>query len=156
MNRARVFQGIVKGILACDTSQKQELGRRFAYHLGLTPGVAGGDGGIDGYANINNKMIYFQSKLSQNILDASYVADFVGNLVIHEADLGFFLTGIGYTDGFYDRLKLALNSKKLTNQFTIHLLTLRDIFEETTNFKNAIQDLPPLRNINEEALELFK
>lgn len=54
------------------TTLKQELGRRFAYCLGLTPGSLGGDGGIDGYGTFESFNIYFQSKLSRYPLDTSF------------------------------------------------------------------------------------
>ncbi|WP_413172859.1 hypothetical protein [Anabaena azotica] len=69
------IDALVNGIIYSNEAAKQDLGRRFAAYLGLTPGKPGSDGGIDGYAKLNNDMIYFQSKLSQNILDASYTAD---------------------------------------------------------------------------------
>lgn len=93
-------------------------------------------------------MIYFQSKLSQNILDASFTADFVGNLIVHEADIGIMLAGIGYTDGFRSRLEQASQSKLLNIQPKIHLLNLEDVFGETTTFKKASKDLPILRDLS--------
>jgi hypothetical protein len=36
---------LVNGIIYSDSSVKQDLGRRFAVYLGLTPGSAGADGG---------------------------------------------------------------------------------------------------------------
>lgn len=143
-----VIDALVNGIIYSHTSVKQDLGRRFAAHLGLTPGKSGIDGGIDGYGTIDNEIIYFQSKLSQNTLDASYVADFVGNLVIHQADIGIMLAGVGYTDGFYERLQEACKSQKLNTKIKVHLLSLEDIFGETEKFELAIQDLPPLRDLS--------
>lgn len=143
-----VIDALVNGIIYSHVSVKQNLGRRFATHLGLIPGKSGRDGGIDGYATIDNEKIYFQSKLFQNKLDASYVADFVGNLVIHEADIGIMLAGVGYTDGFYERLQEACKSKKLNAKIKVDLLTLEDIFGETEKFELATQDLPPLRDLS--------
>ena len=116
------IDALISGIIYSSEAAKQDLGRRFAAYLGLTPGKVGNDGGIDGYAKLNNEMIYFQSKLSQNILDASYTADFIGNLIIHEANIGIMLAGIGYTDGFRSRLNQATQSKQLKTQVKIHLL----------------------------------
>lgn len=149
---SRAINAIVEGIVASD-KKKQDLGRRFAYCLGLTPGGLGRDGGIDGYGDFNDLKIYFQSKLSRKQLDASFVADFVGNLIIHEADLGIMLAGVGYTDGFHDRLDQGCQSEKLNRHFKFHLLTLKDIFSETSNFEQAMQDLPPLQKLTREAWE---
>jgi hypothetical protein len=142
------IDALVNGIIYSNDAVKQELGRRFAVYLGLTPGKSGSNGGIDGYATVNNEMIYFQSKLSQNILDASFTADFVGNLIVHQADIGIMLAGIGYTDGFRSRLEQASQSKLLNIQPKIHLLNLEDVFGETTTFKKASKDLPILRDLS--------
>jgi hypothetical protein len=158
MSRSRVFRALIQGILACDNSQKKELGRRFAYHLGLTP--SNGDGGIDGYGEINGLKIYFQCKLESKNLDSIKADLFYANLKIHRPDIAIMLAGVGYTQpttqkpdgGFENRL----NKFDDIDHIKIHLLTLRDIFENTPTFQDAIQDLPPLRSINEEALELFK
>jgi hypothetical protein len=142
------IDALINGITYSTEAAKQDLGRRFAAYLGLTPGKIGSDGGIDGYAKLNNDMIYFQSKLSQNILDASYAADFIGNMIIHEANIGIMLSGIGYTDGFCSRLNKATQSKIINTEIKIHLLSLEDIFGETEAFLKATHDLPPLRNLS--------
>ena len=41
-------RAIIKGLLNASNPTKQELGRRFAYFLGFTPGPRGPDDGIDG------------------------------------------------------------------------------------------------------------
>jgi len=142
------IDALVTGIIYSSETAKQDLGRRFAAYLGLTPGKSGSDGGIDGYAELNNDMIYFQSKLSQNILDASYSAELIGNLIIHEATIGIMLAGVGYTDGFRSRLNKAIQSKQINTQLKIHLLSLEDVFGETEMFIRATQDLPSLRNLS--------
>ena len=142
------IDALVSGIIYSSEAAKQDLGRRFAAYLGLTPGKSGSDGGIDGYAELNNDMIYFQSKLSQNILDASYTADLIGNMMIHEANIGIMLAGAGYTDGFRSRLNKAIQSKQINTQLKIHLLSLEDVFGETDIFIKATQDLPSLRNLS--------
>jgi hypothetical protein len=135
---------LINGIISSNTAVKQELGRRFAAYLGLNPGQAGADGGIDGEGEINGRKIYFQSKLSKVTLDASYVADFCGNLGIHQAAIGVMLAGIGYTSGFRERL----NKFPKIDELKIHLLTLEDIFVETSVFEAAVIDLPPLRDLS--------
>ena len=156
MSRDRQIHAIVQGIVASDTTVKQELGRRFAYCLGLTPGSLGGDGGIDGSGTFGDLNIYFQSKLSRHLLDASFAADLIGNLVIHEADIGVMLAGIGYTDGFYDRAQKALKSNKWKINCQIHLLTLEDIFSKNQNFLETIQHLPPLQSLSREAWKVYE
>ncbi|WP_016949270.1 hypothetical protein [Anabaena sp. PCC 7108] len=142
------IDALVNGIIYSTEAAKQDLGRRFAAYLGLTPGKVGRDGGIDGYAKLDNEMIYFQSKLSQDILDASYAAEFIGNIVIHEANIGIMLAGFGYTDGFRSRLNKAIQSKHINTHLKIYLLSLEDVFGETEIFIKATQDLPPLRNLS--------
>ncbi|MEA5618897.1 restriction endonuclease [Cronbergia sp. UHCC 0137] len=142
------INALINGIIFSRENIKQDLGRRFAAYLGLTPGKSGSDGGIDGYGKLNNDIIYFQSKLSQKILDASFAAEFVGNLVIHEANIGIMLAGVGYTDGFRSRLKQAFESNLLKTELNVHLLSLEDVFGETQVFAKATNDLPPLRNLS--------
>jgi hypothetical protein len=146
------IDALVKGIIYSDSFVKQDLGRRFAAYLGLNPGNSGADGGIDGEGEVNGQKVYFQSKLYRQELDASFVADFCGNLAIHRADIGIMLSGVGYTSGFEPRLKLFPNIDKLKT----HLLTLEDIFAETPNFENAVLDLPPLRDLSDGSWASFK
>jgi len=150
------IDALVSGIIYSSETAKQDLGRRFAAYLGLTPGKSGSDGGIDGYAKINHDIIYFQSKLSQNILDASYTADLIGNMMIHEANIGIMLAGAGYTDGFRSRLNKGIQSKQINTQLKIHLLSLEDVFGETEIFIKATQDLPLLRNLSNGAWAKYK
>ncbi|KHG43021.1 MAG: restriction endonuclease [Aphanizomenon flos-aquae KM1D3_PB] len=150
------IDALVSGIIYSSETAKQDLGRRFAAYLGLTPGKSGSDGGIDGYAELNNDMIYFQSKLSQNILYASYSAELIGNMIIHEANIGIMLAGVGYTDGFRSRLNKAIQSKQINTQLKIHLLSLEDVFGETEIFIKATQDLPLLRNLSNGAWAKYK
>ena len=103
-----------------------------------------------------SSLIYFQSKLSQNILDASYSAELIGNLIIHEATIGIMLAGVGYTDGFRSRLNKAIQSKQINTQLKIHLLSLEDVFGETEIFIKATQDLPLLRNLSNGAWAKYK
>lgn len=137
---------LVNGIIASSEAVKQDLGRRFAAHLGLHPGSPGKDGGIDGYGVLGNKQIYFQCKLYRIPLDASFTADFCGNLVIHNADIGIMLSGVGYTQGYSDRLE-AFDDNFPGNMPT-HLLKLEDIFAETPALKKAQFELPELRDLS--------
>ncbi len=143
---------LIDGIIYSDSSVKQDLGRRFAVYLGLTPGSAGADDGIDGEGEINGEKIYFQSKLSRKSLDASYVADFWGNISIYQASIGVLLAGVGYTPGFMSKLNKCPNIDKLK----IHLLTLEDVFTESSIFAQAVLNLPPLRDLSSGEWARFK
>jgi len=153
----RVIRAIIKGILSSQTL-KQEIGRKFAFYLGLDPGSAGPDGGVDGSSSVNGKTIYFQSRLSKNKLGAEFVDSLYGKAVRHKAQIIVVLAGIGYTSptnnnsttGFMNRLQEFDD----INRFTIHLLTLRDIFEDTEAFRDAVVDLPPLRQLSREVCEM--
>ncbi|MGI0493519.1 hypothetical protein ACN4EG_17185 [Alkalinema pantanalense CENA528] len=138
------IEALINGIVSADTTLKGELGRRFALYLGLTPGEIGRDGGCDGTGEINGKSIYFQSKLEREKMDASRAAEFYGNVGLHQANIGIMLSGAGYTPGFAQRLA---KDPYLTQRYEIHLLSLRDLFEESTAFQQAIVSLPPLRNL---------
>lgn len=143
------IDALINGIIYSDSSVKQDLGRRFAAYLGLNPGA---DGGIDGEGAIDGRKIYFQSKLYREPLDASFVADFWGNIARYKADIGIMLAGAGYTSGFESRLQLFPNIDKLK----IHLLTLEDIFGESSNFEAAVIDLPPLRDLSDGSWAMLK
>lgn len=151
---------MIQGILAADPDIKQELGRRFAFHLGLTPGSLGADGGIDGYGSVNGSKVYFQSKLKSANLDAEEADSFYAKLILHQAEIAIMLAGIGYTlptkshpeVGFKNRL---LKYPKI-EQFKIHLLKIQDIFEENQTFQDAVTDLPTIRDLSREAWEAFR
>ncbi|MDM8557808.1 hypothetical protein [Candidatus Parabeggiatoa sp. HSG14] len=57
----------------------------------------------------------------------------------HQSEIVIILAGIGYSDGFKARL---------INKFKIHLLTLSDFFNETEEFKSAVEDLPLLQDLS--------
>ncbi len=139
-------EALVNGILYADATLKGELGRRFAQYLGLKPGDIGSDGGCDGSGEIEGKRIYFQSKLERDRLDASRAAEFYGNLGLHQAQIGVMIAGAGYTAGFAQRLA---KDPQLHQRYQLHLLSLRDIFEETETFQKAVLNLPPLRNLSQ-------
>ena len=56
------------------------------------------------------------------------------------------IAGAGYTAGFAQRLS---KDPHLHQRYQLYLLSLRDIFEETEAFQNAVLDLPPLRNLSQ-------
>jgi hypothetical protein len=149
------IDALVTGILNSDSAVKQDLGRRFALRLGLEPGNVGADGGVDGWGMVNQRRIYFQCKLYRKRLDASFVADFCGNLVIHRADVGVLLSGVGCTSGYESRLQLFHEGLQefaggVTAQtLTTHLLSLEDVFAETQAFATAQLDLPDLRDLRD-------
>jgi hypothetical protein len=146
------IEALVNGIIYADTTVKGELGRRFALYLGLTPGEVGKDGGCDGVGELEGQRIYFQSKLERERLDASRAAEFYGNLGLHQAQIGIMLSGAGYTPGFAQRLA---KDPHLNDRYKLHLLSLRDLFEETETFQQATQSLPPLKNLNQIPLNDF-
>jgi hypothetical protein len=138
------INAIVTGIVNAENATKQELGRRFAAHLGIQASPSGRDEGIDGYGEFNGRRIYFQSKLERNRFDASRAAEFYGNLCLHNVQVGIMLSGTGYTSGFRSRLE---KDPDLYQKFRIHLLSLSDIFAETPVFEAAILDLPGLQSL---------
>ena len=155
MSRDRTLNALIQGIIAADTVTKQELGRRFAFCLGLTLGSAGADGGIDGYGSINNRKIYFQSKLKGHNVGAEEAGNFYSSLIRYEADIGIMLVGVGYTSPTMSHPQAGFKNRLLEfpdiDRYRIHLLSLRDIFEETPEFEEAVRDLPPMRELTREA-----
>lgn len=146
------IDALINGIIYSDNATKQNLGRRFAAYLGLKPGPAGPDGGIDGYGELKGRKIYFQSKLYRVPLGPDFADNLYANLNIHKADVGVMLAGVSYTQEFEQRLLKFSDIHK----FIIHLLTLRDIFEGTPTFEEAVKDLPPLRDLGGGAWENFR
>jgi hypothetical protein len=160
MSNYKVINARIQGFISSDPATKGELGRRFAYCLGLTPGPPGPDGGVDGEGYINGLKIYFQSKLKNKNLEAKEADVLHSCLIRRRADIGVMLAGVGYTsptrskpkDGFKNRLLEFPDIER----FRIHLLTLRDIFEENQTFKDAVNDLPPLRELNREVWNIMQ
>lgn len=160
MSNYKVINAVIQGIILSDTATKQELGRRFAYCLGLTPGPAGPDGGVDGEGYINGLKIYFQSKLENKNLGAEKADLLHSGLIRHSADIGVMLAGVGYTSATRSKPKEGFKNRLLEfpdiERFRIHLLTLRDIFEENQTFKDAVNNLPPLRELNREVWNIMQ
>ncbi len=138
------IDALIKGIINSNPATKQNLGRRFAAHLGLNPGKPGPDGGIDGYGLIEGRKIYFQSKLSKDLLGPDFADSLYANLKIHQSEIGIMLAGVGYTQKFRQRLSGFGDIE----QFSIYLLTLQDVFGETPAFESAATNLPPLRDLS--------
>lgn len=145
-------RAIIKGIISSDSTTKQDLGRRFAAHLGITPGPIGRDEGIDGSGFWCEQKIYFQSKLSRNSLGVDDADLFYAKLDIHQPNIGILLAGIGYTSEFQPQL----NKHSNIDCFKIHLLTLQDIFQESSLLEAAVEDLPPLRDLGNGKWEEFR
>ena len=152
MNDYIAVRAIVKGIVNSDSATKGDLGRRFAVRLGLTPGPVGPDGGVDGYGFWQERKIHFQSKLSKNLLDKKQAYIFSGELRIHQPDIAILLAGIGYNSNFEYHLNTLLGRDRLK----IHLLKVEDIFQETSIFEAAVEDLPPLRDLGNGIWEEFR
>jgi len=136
-------RAIIKGLLSASNPTKQELGRRFAYFLGFTPGPKGPDDGIDGLIEENGLKIHFQSKLSANKLNVDEAKKYYSDIIVHRANISIMLAGVGYTKAFLKRLSAHndLTSVK------IHLLMLEDIFCETESYEKARNDLPRLSQL---------
>ena len=145
MNAPQI-RALIEGYINSNSTAKQQIGRSFAVYLGLQPGEAGKDSGIDGVGFIDGLKIYFQSKLSKNNLGVEKADEFYANLKFHRANIGVMLAGVGYTSGFRERL---FKQPEIEN-LTIHLLTLEDIFSKTPTFEAAIKDLQPREDVSEE------
>ncbi|MDM8562977.1 hypothetical protein QUF54_06455 [Candidatus Marithioploca araucensis] len=99
-------RAIIKGLLNVSRPVKQELGRRFAYLLGFTPGPKGPDDGIDGLIEENGLKIHFQSKLSANKLNVDEAKKYYSDIIVHSANISIMLAGVGYTKAFFERLSI--------------------------------------------------
>jgi len=138
-------RAIIKGLINANNPTKQELGRRFAYFLGFTPGPRGPDDGVDGLIEVDNTKIHFQSKLSKNELGKDEAREYYSDIKFHGVDISIMLAGVGYKKTFDERL-FGHND---IEPVKIHLLTLYDLFCETEAYEKAIQYLPKLSNIQE-------
>ncbi|MGC9526802.1 MAG: restriction endonuclease [Limnospira sp.] len=134
---------LVKGILEAENDSKQRLGQRFADCFHLTPGPLGPDDGVDGWTYFEGKKIHFQSKLSRKPLDKDEARKYYSDIKYHRADVSIMLSGMGYKEGFKERLY----GHPDIDSVVIHLLSLQDLFEKTEKFKNALKDLPPLEKL---------
>ena len=112
--------------------------------VGLEPGNEGPDDGIDGFgSDENGRRIHFQCKRIGELLDKDDARMYYSGLIYHKIDISIMLAGAGYKDTFKKRLFGHPN----IDNIKIHLLTLRDIFEETKIFISAKADLPNLDNL---------
>lgn len=143
-------ENLIEAILQTSSAMKQRLGRRFAYRLGLNPGPLGKDDGVDGFGIYQSRKIYFQCRLSRQKLGTKVAKEVYSDLDRHQADFGVILSGVGFTDGFVSRLD------KQTTKYRVHCLALRDIFLCTDAFNEAVAELPPLRDLDEEAKRMLQ
>ncbi len=136
-------RAIIKGLLSASSPTKQELGRRFAYFLGFTPGPRGPDDGIDGLIEEKGLKIHFQSKLSANKLNVDEAKKYYSDIIVHRANISIMLAGVGYTKAFLERL----GAHNDISPVKIHLLMLEDIFGETESYEKARKVLPRLSQL---------
>jgi hypothetical protein len=137
-----IAYNLALGIVGTSSKRKQEIGRAFAEILGFHPGPPGADGGIDGVLfREDNRLIYFQSKLSQSELNVDHAKLLYADIMYHKAVVGIMLAGKGYKKTFSERLFKHPHIE----QVNIHLLTLVDVLAKTDKFYSAVQDLPKLR-----------
>jgi hypothetical protein len=153
MNRpsSKVIRSIVQGIVKLDSQEKQELGRKYAFALGLSPGPRGADGGIDGAGIVKGNKVYFQCRLSRAKLGAPVADAIYGAAQREKADVIIVLAGVGYTKPTPSNPKSGfencLRNRPDGDGFKLHLLTLSDIYEKNQVFDDALADLPGLRKI---------
>ncbi len=140
-------RALVHGILSADNATKQELGRRFAAHLGLTPGPRGADDGVDGFGVIGGRKIHFQCRLRSRPVDKDDARTFYSDLKYHKAELGVFLAGVGYKEPFLERL---FGHPDISE---VRILTLWDLFEETAAYRAALGEMPALGGLTQVAAD---
>jgi Restriction endonuclease len=140
---------LIRSILDGPSEFKQQLGRRFAYVLGLKPGPRGTDDGVDGVGYHAGRKVYFQCRLRRTRLGKDDARELFSDMDKHRADLGIVLAGVGYTRWFQEKLENQIV------KYVVHRLTLRDIFLETPVFQETILNLPPLRRLGNEARNLL-
>lgn len=132
---------IALGIIRTSSRRKQEIGRNFAQILGFNPGPRGPDGGIDGVMfDENNRLVYFQSKLSHSELNVDHAKLLYADIMYHHAVVCIMLAGKGYKETFTKRLFKHPHIEEVN----IHLLTLFDVLAKTDDFHKAVQDIPKL------------
>lgn len=141
------LRALVLGIIGADNATKQALGQRFAQHLGLAPGPAGPDDGIDGSGVHEGRTVHFQCKLRSTPLDKDDARLYYSDLKVHGAAVSVMLAGVGYKDTFRERLFAHPDIQAVH----IHLLTLQDVFEETPAYRAALQEMPRLQGLVEVA-----
>jgi len=143
---SREIDFIIESILQNSNASKQCLGQRFALHLGLEPGPRGADDGIDGSLIKDGKMIHFQSKLRSVKLDREDARSYFSDISYHKADISIILSGVGFKNTFKKRL---FGHEGIEN-IDIHLLELKDIFENNEIFIKACSVLPELKYLDNE------
>ncbi len=137
-----IAYNLALGIIRTSSKRKQEIGRTFAELLGFRPGPCGSDGGIDGVTGENNRLVYFQSKLSESELNVDHAKLLYADLMYHRAAVGVMLAGKGYKKTFSKRLFKHPHIEEVK----IHLLTLVDVLAKTDEFYAAVQDIPKLNS----------
>ncbi len=124
-----------EGLVATDVTIKQAKGRAWAERLGFTPGGAGADGGVDGYAGAGATRAIFFCRLSSTPLSVKDAREFAAVLLKEGARLGVCVAGQGYAPGFAAELNSVLKGGR--RRVALHLLTAVDVYAETTAWAAA-------------------
>src|SRR5262249_23645663 len=77
--------------------------------------------------------------LTRYELDIDEARKYYSDIVYHAVDVSILLSATGYKDTFRERL---FGHPGIAH-IRVHLLTLRDMFEESPIFVEAVKDLPP-------------
>ncbi|HCE1990122.1 TPA: hypothetical protein NGS96_002744 [Vibrio parahaemolyticus] len=151
MNRRTLFT--VDALLQNSNANKQNMGRRIAYHFGLEPGPSGPDDGIDGFFNHPERgLIHFQSKLRARPLDREDARSYFSDIDYHRASTSVILSGVGFKDTFVERLF----GHRSVNLCRIHLLQLSDIIEQSQHYIDACNDMPQIRYLDRSFIDYLK
>jgi hypothetical protein len=131
---------LIYGINYSSNQRKQIIGRALAEHLSFIPGPGGKDGSVDGAIMGSDEKLFahFQSKLSSNSIHLDEAKILHSDLIRLSPHVCVYVAGVGYDDSVY-RL---LSSQNISQINSIHLLTLKDIFQHSDAYIEALKSLP--------------
>lgn len=134
------IEQIIYGVIHASSPRKQLIGRSLAVHLSFVPGPGGKDGAVDGAITDADQSLlaHFQSKLSSKSIRLDEGKILHSDLIRLKPKVCVYIAGVGYDDSV-----IRLLDAQDVSQFTlVHLLTLKDVFQQSSAYTAALQDIP--------------
>lgn len=134
------IEQIIYGVIHASSARKQDIGRALAAHLSFIPGPGGKDGAVDGaiVGVEQNLLAHFQSKLSSKPIRLDQGKILHSDLTRLKPRVCIYIAGVGYDDSV---IRL-LNEQNVSQLTQLHLLTLKDVFQQSNAYMDALKALP--------------
>lgn len=134
------IEQMIYGVVHASSPRKQLIGRSLAEHMSFIPGPGGKDGSVDGaILSEDDELIgHFQSKLSSKAIPLDEGKILHSDILRLKPQVSIYVSGVGFDASVYRLLDTQITGQDTT----IHLLSLKDIFEHSERYLNALRSIP--------------